>query len=121
MRMSLERLGWTKCKWAGIGFGFWETFDEMPGGNHYTEAHFFCGWWVFRFRIWVHLPEPDVRQWYHYPIEMPINKDGNGPCSIEEAAAIVYEVWDRDHRTHSSHRNLPDAINDAMRRNHNGL
>lgn len=117
MRMSLERLGWTRTKWVGIGFGFWETFSKMAEGNHYTEFHCMMGWWVFRVRLWVHLSPPDINQWYYYPIEMPIDAEGNGPCKIDEAASITYEVWDRGHRTHSSHDNLPAAINAAMRLN----
>jgi len=60
----------------------------------------------------------DVRQWYHYPIEMPLSADGQGPATIGvDARRITYEVWDALLHTHASFDNLPDAINEAMRLN----
>lgn len=60
----------------------------------------------------------DVRQWWHYPIEFPIDADGNGPAKVGvDAVKITYEVWDVLLNTHASFDNLPDAINEAMRLN----
>lgn len=59
----------------------------------------------------------DVRRWYYYPIEMPLNSEGQGPASQEECTEITYEVWDVVFNSYSSHKNLPDAINEALRRN----
>lgn len=59
----------------------------------------------------------DCRTWFYYPIEMPITKEGFGPASYDECHSIMYEVWDRELNSVSSHRNLPDAINEAIRRN----
>jgi hypothetical protein len=64
------------------------------------------------------MTEPDVRQWFHYPIEMPLSADGQGPATIgADAASITYEVWDVLLNTHASFDNLHDAINEAMRLN----
>jgi hypothetical protein len=58
----------------------------------------------------------DTRLWPFYPIEMPLNKFQMGPATVGiDAATITYEVWDRDHTSHGSFDNLPDAINAAMR------
>lgn len=60
----------------------------------------------------------DVRQWYHYPIEMPVTANGEGPATVGiDAEKITYEVWDVLFNTHASFDNLPDAINEAMRLN----
>lgn len=60
----------------------------------------------------------DVRQWFYYPIEMPLTEDGQGPATVgKDAARITYEVWDVLLNTHGSFDNLPDAINEAMRLN----
>lgn len=60
----------------------------------------------------------DVRQWWHYPIEFPINADGDGPAKVGvDAVEITYEVWDVLLNTHATYNNLPDAINEAMRLN----
>ena len=60
----------------------------------------------------------DVRKWFYFPIEMPLTADGQGPATVGvDAATISYEVWDVLLNTHSSHNNLPDAINEAMRLN----
>ena len=57
----------------------------------------------------------DCRQWSHYPIMMPVTAEGGGPAKIgKDAAAVRFEVWDHDYRSHSSHDNLPDAINAAI-------
>jgi len=60
----------------------------------------------------------DVRKWFYYPIQMPVNKDGQGPAPIGiDAVKIEYEVWDVLYNTHASFDNLPDAINEAIRLN----
>ena len=56
----------------------------------------------------------NVRTWPYYPITMPL-KQGQGPASDEECDEITWEVWDHFCNSHSSHDNLPDAINEAMR------
>lgn len=56
----------------------------------------------------------NMRLWQYYPIEMLLNKDGDGPCKVEEAHGLVYEVWDRNSNSHSTHNNLADAINAAI-------
>lgn len=56
----------------------------------------------------------DVRKWSHYPIEMPLTANGQGPAALGvDASVITYEVWDHEFTSHSSHDNLPDAINSA--------
>ena len=59
----------------------------------------------------------DCRHWLYYPIEMPVNKDGQGPATIGvDAVKMTYEVWDIGLlSTHGSFDNLPDAINLAMK------
>lgn len=60
----------------------------------------------------------DVRQWYYYPIEMPVDANGYGPAKIGvDAVEITYEVWDVLLNTHATYNNLPDAINESMRLN----
>ena len=59
--------------------------------------------------------QADCREWFYYPIEMPLDADGNGPASHKEAVKIVYEVWDRCCDTFGSYEHLSDAINEAMR------
>lgn len=60
----------------------------------------------------------DVRKWFHYPIEMPLTADGQGPATIgKDAAKMTYEVWDQHTDSHGSFEILPDAINEAMRLN----
>jgi len=59
----------------------------------------------------------NCRDWPFYVIEMPITKDHEGPAKIGvDAVSICYEVWDKLYRTHGSHDNLPDAINEAIER-----
>ena len=60
----------------------------------------------------------DCRKWFHYPIEMPVTAEGQGPATVGvDAVEITYEVWDELLRSHASFDNLPDAINEAMRLN----
>ena len=62
--------------------------------------------------------ENDVRNWWHYPIQMPVNESGEGPATVGKDAVLVkYEVWDRLYNTHAIFDNLPDAINKAMELN----
>ena len=57
----------------------------------------------------------DVRNWYHYPIIMPLNKEGEGPATVGvDAHSVVFEVWDGLHDTHGTFEYLEDAINKAM-------
>lgn len=55
-----------------------------------------------------------VRSWYYYPIMMPVDSNGNGPCDVKDAIEITFEVWDRLLNTHGTFNNLPDAIDYAM-------
>jgi hypothetical protein len=61
----------------------------------------------------------DCRKWWFYPIEMPLTPDGEGPAipGRDPIGSITYEVWDRQLNSHASFDNLPDAINEALRRN----
>lgn len=60
----------------------------------------------------------NCRNWWYFPIEMPINADGHGPATVGvDAVKIVYEVWDIALNTHGSFDFLPDAINFAMQLN----
>lgn len=60
----------------------------------------------------------DVRQWWHFPIEMPLTDDGNGPALVgSDAVKISYEVWDRENVSYGSYDYLSDAINESMRLN----
>lgn len=59
----------------------------------------------------------DVRKWFYYPISMPLTKDNQGPAAPSEFHRMVYEVWDRLHRTHGSYDYLPDAIEKAIELN----
>ncbi len=63
-----------------------------------------------------HYNPSDVRTWPYYPIVMPL-KDGQGPTSDAECDTITWEVWDLFCNSVGTFGNLPDAINDAMRRN----
>jgi hypothetical protein len=56
-----------------------------------------------------------VQDWWHFPIEMPLDANGDGPATVGvDAVKITYEVWDRLLVTHGSFDNLPDAIDAAM-------
>ena len=57
------------------------------------------------------------RKWTHYPIEMPVTKDGTGPARIgDDADAMTYEVWDAvTFAASSSHDKLSDAIEAWLR------
>ena len=54
-----------------------------------------------------------VRNRYYYPILMPLNAEGQGPCSDIECTKITFEVWDQELTSHHSFDNLPDAIDMA--------
>lgn len=56
----------------------------------------------------------DCRQWSYYPIVMPLTKYGHGPAAEGQIHSLTWEVWDWAYLSHSSHDNLPDAINKAM-------
>lgn len=58
----------------------------------------------------------NCREWNYYPIQMPLNNQGQGPATIgDDASSITYEVWDRLLITCASFDNLPDAINESIR------
>lgn len=57
----------------------------------------------------------NVRSWPFHPIIIPINKDGQGPCTDEEAVKITWEVWSFNTAySFGPYENLPDAINKAI-------
>lgn len=58
-----------------------------------------------------------VQQWYYYPVPMPIDEEGNGPCYYRDMYKMMYEVWDRLHNTYGSFEYLPDAIDLAIKLN----
>lgn len=58
------------------------------------------------------MPE-DVRQRFYYVIIMPLNQDGHGPSTIRDACEITWEIWDQELVSHSSHKFLPDAIQEC--------
>lgn len=62
--------------------------------------------------------DPNVRNWYYFPIEMPVDKDGCGPATLGvDAVRVTYEVWNALYETVARFDYLPDAINEAMRLN----
>lgn len=57
----------------------------------------------------------DPREWFYFPIEMPLTENGNGPAKVGlDAAKITYEVWDQTCKSHGSFSCLPDAIKFAL-------
>lgn len=57
----------------------------------------------------------DARTWAFYPIIMPIDKDGKGPCDNSKIDRIEFEVWDHNFNSYESFEYLPDAINYAIK------
>jgi hypothetical protein len=58
------------------------------------------------------------RDWYYFPIEMPVTKAGWGPATVGlDAYRITYCVWDKLFNEYGSFDNLYDAMNEAMRLN----
>jgi hypothetical protein len=61
----------------------------------------------------------NCRDWFYFPIEMPVTNAGWGPATVGlDADKITYCVWDKLFNEHGSFDNLYDAINEAMRLNH---
>jgi hypothetical protein len=61
----------------------------------------------------------NCRDWFYFPIEMPVTSAGWGPATVGlDADKITYCVWDKLFNEHGSFDNLYDAINGAMRLNH---
>lgn len=55
---------------------------------------------------------------FYYPIEMPLNEEGNGPATIgKDAATMTYQVWDKFCDSHGSFEHLADAIRESKRLN----
>lgn len=46
----------------------------------------------------------------YYPIVMPLDSEGRGPCPDDEISELTWEVWDQLCMSHGSHRFLQDAI-----------
>ena len=58
----------------------------------------------------------NMREWSHFPIEMPLDKHNKGPATIGEDAVIVkYAVWDQLCTGYSLFNNLGEAVNHAMK------
>lgn len=57
------------------------------------------------------------RRWFYTVIPIPLDKDGNGPCSVEEAVDMVYEVWDIFCNDYGTYKNLSEAIEQAIKLN----
>jgi hypothetical protein len=57
------------------------------------------------------------REWTHYPIEMPLNANMQGPAKVgKDAYCMTYEVWKADTlRPISDHNKLPEAIASWLR------
>jgi hypothetical protein len=59
-----------------------------------------------------------LKDWRHYPIDLPVTADGKGPAIIgEDAAYMTYEVWDDACISHGLFTTMRAAINLAMRLN----
>lgn len=56
----------------------------------------------------------NMYRWQFYPIDIPCNQNGEGPCDIKDAHYLNYEVWDRHCNSHSSHNTLSAAIDAAV-------
>lgn len=46
----------------------------------------------------------------YYPIVMPVNSQGQGPCPYDEIKILTWEVWDQLCMSYGSHEYLQDAI-----------
>jgi hypothetical protein len=57
------------------------------------------------------------RNWYYYPIPMPVDINNCGPCNQEDCVIMKYEVWDRDMNTYASYDDIYSAINKAIELN----
>jgi hypothetical protein len=59
-----------------------------------------------------------LKQWRHYPIDMPLTAEGMGPATIGfDAASVIYEVWDENCTSYGAFPQLRQAIELAMRLN----
>ena len=59
-----------------------------------------------------------MREWYFFPIVMPLNAEGQGPARDGEiVSTITWEVWNQDLESLSSHEFLADAVDEAIRLN----
>lgn len=56
----------------------------------------------------------NMYRWQYYPIEIPCNQNGEGPCDIKDAHYLNYEVWDRHCNSQSAHNTLAEAIDAAV-------
>lgn len=59
----------------------------------------------------------DCREWFYYPIVIPVNVLDQGPCDLKDAEKLTWEVWDQELSSHGSFEFLPDAINRAIELN----
>lgn len=58
------------------------------------------------------VPE-NPRQRMYFPIIMPVDAQGHGPASVEDAVKITFEVWDHYLTSYGSYEYLLDAIEKA--------
>lgn len=54
----------------------------------------------------------------YFPIIMPLDENGDGPCEIQRAAKITFEVWDSYLVSFGSYDFLLDAVERAELLNH---
>lgn len=59
----------------------------------------------------------DKKVWYYYPIDIPLNHQGDGPVSYKECTSVSYEVWDQSANLISTHESLLEAAEEASRLN----
>jgi len=57
------------------------------------------------------------RNWFYFPIIMPVDKNNCGPCNLEDISQIKFEVWDMLLSVYGSYDYLPDAIDKAIELN----
>ena len=58
-----------------------------------------------------------TREQMYFPIIMPLNAKGQGPCTIPEAVEIKFCVWDQTAANFGDYDYLSDAIDEANRLN----
>lgn len=56
--------------------------------------------------------------WPYFIIEMPLDRDGNGPAEIgKDAYTLDVQVWDRICGCHGSFGSISQALTEALRLN----
>lgn len=52
-----------------------------------------------------------------YVVEIPLDKDGNGPADSDQTISIVYEVWDQTFASQAQFMLRDDALRWALKLN----